>query len=346
MESKFNALKTNHTWDLVPKPHEVNIVGCKWIFKTKLNPDGSLDKHKERLVDRGFTQQYGIDYQDTFSPVVKLATVRLILALNVSKSWHLRQIDVNNAFLHGFLNEDVYMKQPPSFEDKSNPQFMCKLQNSIYGLKQSPRAWFSRLSEKLHHLGFHSPKADTSLFLFRHGQHIIYMLVYVDDIVIAGSSKEIVDRLVHNLSLSFSIKDLRRLNYFLGIKFTHNSGGIMLLQRKYASDLIHRVHMENCKSVSTHMSVSDKLAKYHGRLLSDNDAFKYRSMVGGLQYLTLTRPDISFTVIKVCQYLSKPTDMHWEAVKCIIRYIKGTIDTGLSIRKSHSTLLSIFTDAD
>lgn len=133
---------------------------------------------------------------------------------------------------------------------------------------------------------------------------------------------------------------------FLGIEVSHNSGGITLLQHKYGSDLLHRVHMENCKSVSTPMSVTDKLARDYGKVLSGDDAFKYRSMVGGLQYLTLTRPDISFTVNKVCQYLSKPTDVHWEAVKRILRYIKGTVNTRLHIRKSNSTLLSVFTDAD
>lgn len=255
---------------------------------------------------------------------MKLATVRLLLSLAVYKNWHLRQIDVNNVFLHGLLNEDVYIKQPPGFEDSKHPHHVCKLRKAIYGFKQSPRAWFSRLSDKLHHLGFTSSKADTSIFLFHHGHHIIYMLVYVDDIVIVGSSKEIVDHLVRKLSLSFPIKDLGRLNYFLGIEVNHNSGGVTLLQHKYALDLVHRAHMENCKSVSTPMSLTDKLAKDYGKLLSDEDAFKYRSMVEGLQYLTLTRPDISFALNKVCQYLSKPTDIHSEAVKRILRYIKGT----------------------
>ncbi|GKA17967.1 retrotransposon protein, putative, ty1-copia subclass [Tanacetum coccineum] len=346
MEDEFDALQKNNTWVLVPRPTGVNVVGCKWIFKLKQHPDGSIDKYKARVVARGFTQQYGVDYEDTFSPVVKPTTVRLILSLAVSRGWHLRQIDVSNAFLHGFLNEEVYMKQPPGFEDAHKPHYVCKLQKAIYGLKQSPRAWFSRLSNKLHQLGFRASKVDTSLFLFHHGNITIYMLVYVDDIVIVGSSQSVVDRLIHNLSSSFPIKDLGRLNYFLGIEVAHNSGGITLLQHKYASDLLHRVHMENCKSVSTPMSVTDKLARDSGTILSDDDAFKYRSMVGGLQYLTLTRPDISFAVNKVCQYLSKPTNIHWEAVKRILRYIKGTINTGLRIRKSNSTLLSVFTDAD
>ncbi|KAI3509338.1 hypothetical protein L1887_24546 [Cichorium endivia] len=172
------------------------------------------------------------------------------------------------------------------------------------------------------------------------------MLVYVDDIIIVGSSQQAVDKLIHALSSSFPIKDLGRLNYFLGVEVVHNSGGITLMQHKYASDLLHRANMMNCKSVSTPMSVTDKLAQDLGTPLNDEDTFKYRSMVGGLQYLTLTRPDISFPVNKVCQYLSKPTNVHWEAVKRILRYVKGTLSTGLHFRKSNSTLLSVFTDAD
>ncbi|XP_020251846.1 uncharacterized protein LOC109829137 [Asparagus officinalis] len=200
------------------------------------------------------------------------------------------------------------------------------------------------------HLGLNWPKNPatlyTSLFLFHHGGVTIYMLVYVDDIVVAGSSQSAVDQLLRALSSSFPIKDLGQLHYFLGIEVVYNSGGITLMQHKYASDLLHRAHMENCKSVSTPMSVTDKLARDCGTVLDDDDAFKYRSMVGGLQYLTLTRPDISFAVNKVCQYLSKPTDVHWEAVKRILRYVKGTAATGLYLRRSNSTLLSVFTDAD
>jgi histone deacetylase 1/2 len=346
MSAEFSALRQTGTWTLVPRPRHVNLVGCKWIFKTKHRPDGSIDRHKARLVARGFTQQHGIDYGDTFSPVVKPATVRLVLSLAVSRGWSLRQVDVSNAFLHGYLTEEVYMQQPPGFEDSQFPSHVCKLQRAIYGLKQSPRAWYSRLSERLLQLGFKASKADTSLFVFTQGGVQLYMLVYVDDIVIAGSSPVAIDRLVAALSASFPIKDLGALDFFLGLEASCNSGGMSLTQRKYALDLLHRVNMENCNSASTPLATGEKLSRDSGHVLGTNNATRYRSVVGGLQYLTLTRPDISFAVNKVCQFLSQPTEVHWEAVKRILRYVKGTINTGLQFRRSPSTGISVFTDAD
>jgi hypothetical protein len=193
MADEFSALCQTRTWVLVPRPPGVNIVGSKWVFKTKHKPDGSIEKHKARLVARGFTQQHGLDYGETFSPVVKPATVRLVLSLAVSRGWVLRQVDVSNAFLHGYLQEDVYMQQPPGFEDARFPSHVCKVQCALYGLKQSPRAWYARLSSRLYQLGFTSYKVDTSLFVFSQGPVHIYMLVYVDDIIIASSSSAAVE---------------------------------------------------------------------------------------------------------------------------------------------------------
>jgi hypothetical protein len=170
-----------------------------------------------------FTQQHVIDdYGDTIGPVVKPSTVRLVLSLAVSRGWSLRQVDVSNAFLHGFLAEDVYMQHPPGFEDVRYPSHVCKLQRSLYGLKQSSHAWYARLSELLLQLGFIASKADTSLFIFLRGGVQIFMLVYVNDIVIADSTLEAVDRLVQSLSESFPIKDMGWLEYFLGLEAAYN----------------------------------------------------------------------------------------------------------------------------
>jgi histone deacetylase 1/2 len=186
----------NNTWRLVPAPPGQHVISCKWIFKLKYKADGTIERHKARLVARGFTQQYGVDYTDTFSPVIKPTTVRLILAIAFSKGWQLRQIDNQNAFLHGEIQEEVYMTQPPGYVDPTQPGYVCRLQKSLYGLKQAPRAWYSKLTMKLQELGFVPSRADTSLFIFTSATVTIYMLIYVDDIIIVGSRQSAVDNLL------------------------------------------------------------------------------------------------------------------------------------------------------
>jgi histone deacetylase 1/2 len=255
-------------------------------------------------------------------------------------------LDVQNAFLHGNLEEEVFMRQPPGFESKTHPHFVCKLDKSLYGLKQAPRAWYYRLSSKLQSLGFKPSKADVSLFVYNKGGVVIFLLVYVDDIIVASSSTAAIEALLKDLHADFALKDLGELHYFLGIEVKKASNGILLTQQKYTSDLLHRVCMRNCKPMNTPMSSTDKLSVHDGDLLGPKDGTEYRSIVGALQYLTLTRPGISFVVNKVCQFLHKPTTVDWSAVKRILRYLQFTTDMGLRIRKSPSTLASAFSDAD
>ena len=183
MEEEHAALLRNQTWDLVPRPPRSNVVTGKWIFKHKLQADGSLERYKARWVLRGFTQRPGVDFDETFSPVVKPATVRTVLSLALSRRWPIHQLDVKNAFLHGTLSETVYCAQPPGFEDPARPDFVCRLNRSLYGLKQAPRAWYSRFATYLLSLGFVEAKSDTSLFVYRRGTNTIYLLLYVDDIL-------------------------------------------------------------------------------------------------------------------------------------------------------------------
>ncbi|KAK1646409.1 hypothetical protein QYE76_064214 [Lolium multiflorum] len=191
MDEVYLALKSNRTWHLVPSGAGKNVIDYKWFYKVKHRADGSVYRYKARLVAEVFKQRYGIDYEDTFSPVVKAATIRLVPSLAVSRNWHLRQLDVKNAFLHGVLEEEVYMRQPRGYEEKLG--YICKLDKALYGLKQAPRAWYSRLSSKLQCLGFSASKADTSVFFYNKGGVSIFMLIYVDDIVVASSSEEVVD---------------------------------------------------------------------------------------------------------------------------------------------------------
>lgn len=278
---------------------------------------------------KDFRQRYGIDYEDTFSSVVKSATIRLVLSLAVARNWCLRQLDVQNVFLHGVLEEEVYMKQPPGYQSVSHPSYVCKLDKALYGLKQTPRAWYSRLSSKLLQLGFVASKADTSLFIYKKKAVTIYLLLYVDDIIVASSSPTVVQALLDDLRSDFALKDLGTLTYFLGIEVNQCSDGLLLTQEKYTNDIIDRIGMRNCKTMNTPMASDAKLSLDDGDPPSAEDATSYRSIVGALQYLTLTRPDISFSVNKVCQFLHAPTTHHWSAVKRIIRYLQGTVGLGI-----------------
>jgi histone deacetylase 1/2 len=230
MYLEYNALVKNKTWHLVPPRKGINVIDCKWVWKIKYKADGSLDKYKGRLVAKGFKQRYGIDYEDTFSPVIKMSTIRIILSIAVSKGWSMRQLDVQNAFLHGILDEEVYMRQPPGYVDKTRPNYVCKLDKALYGLKQAPRAWYARLSTKLVALGFHASKADTSLFYFNKGSVIVFVLVYVDDIIVVSSTPEATSGLLRNLKEAFALKDLGDLHYFLGMEVTKVRDGIILSQ--------------------------------------------------------------------------------------------------------------------
>jgi len=228
MEEEFSALMSNNTWTLVPRPPGANIVTGKWIFRHKFHADGSLDRYKARWVLRGFTQRPGVDYHETFSPVVKPATVRTVLSLALSQDWPIHQLDVKNAFLHGTLSETVYCSQPTGFVDTALPSHVCKLNKSLYGLKQAPRAWYSRFATHLLALGFTEAKSDTSLFIYRRGTDTVYLLLYVDDIVLTASSPALLRSTISALQREFSMKDLGALSHFLGIAVHRRPDGLFL----------------------------------------------------------------------------------------------------------------------
>jgi histone deacetylase 1/2 len=346
MADEFQALLRNNTWRLVPPQSGINIIDSKWVFKVKKHADGTIERYKARLVAKGFKQRYGLDYADTFSPVVKPTTIRLLLSLAVTRGWSLRQLDIQNAFLHGVLEEEVYMRQPPGFVDPSCPQHLCRLEKALYGLKQAPRAWHARLGSVLRTHGFVPSTADTSLFLFQRPQLTVYLLVYVDDIIVISSSESATDRLVTALGADFAVKDLGKLHYFLGLEVTHCDAGLTLTQQKYSLDLLRRSGMLKCKTATTPMSATDRLSALDGDLLSSDDATEYRSLVGGLQYLTITRPDLSYAINRVCQFLHAPRDSHMTDVKRILRYLRHTAQFGLHFRSNPSTVLAAFSDAD
>ena len=240
MEEEMVALHSNETWELVPRPHNTNIVGSKWIFHTKFHSDGTIDRYKARLVAQGFTQVPDIDYSHTFSPVVKASTVQIVLSLAVMQKWPLHQLVVKNAFLNGQLSDTVFMEQPPGFIDEKFPLHVCRLRKALYGLKQAPRAWFHRLSTFLFSLGFSCSRADTSLFIFHRDATLLYLPVYVDDIILTGNNPSLISTFIARLNNEFATKDLGQLNYFLGLEVTYTDDGLFLTQAKYAHDILIR----------------------------------------------------------------------------------------------------------
>jgi histone deacetylase 1/2 len=272
MQDEYYALILNKTWTLVPPSSNKNIIYCKWVYRIKRHADGTIDRYKARLVAKGFKQRYGIDYEDTFSHVVKIATARIVLSISVSHGWSLRQLDVKNAFLHGVLEEEVYMRQPPGFEHPDAPRHLCKLDKALYGLKWAPRAWYSRLSAKLQEFGFFPSKGDTSLFLYDKSGVTIFVFIYVDDIIVTSSSDDAISVLCKSLNAHFAIKDLGDLHYFLGIEVQRTHDGLLLTQEKYAHDLLTRVGMLDCKSAPTPLSASEPLSLHQGTPLGPDDS--------------------------------------------------------------------------
>nr|DAD45035.1 TPA_asm: hypothetical protein HUJ06_003265 [Nelumbo nucifera] len=330
MYDEFDALVQNGTWELV--------------FRTKRLPDGSVDKYKARLVTKGFHQCPGVDYHDTFSPIVKPTTICLVLSLAVSRGWSLRQLDVNNAFLQGHLLEDVYMAQPPGFIDQDNPTHVCKLKKAIYGLKQALRVWYYELRQFLLQSGFINSYADSSLFVLHSGDTTIFLLVYVDDIIVTGNSHQSIQCLIDLLAQRFLMKDLGALSYFLGIEVLTTSSGMVLTQRRYITDLLARTNMSGAKPVATPLATDGTLSLYSGTTLTDPT--EYRNIVGSLQYLCLTRPDIAYAVNKLSQFMHRPMSEHWNAAKRLLRYLCGTLTHGLFLPKENPLSLHAFSDAD
>ncbi|KAG8478459.1 hypothetical protein CXB51_028363 [Gossypium anomalum] len=347
VQAEYDALIANSTWELRPFPPDCKAIGCKWLFKVKTNPDGSIARRKARLVAKGCSQVPGCDFKETFSPVVKPATIRIILSIAVTKGWSLRQVDVNNAFLNGDLTEEVFMQQPPGFVQSgpSGERLVCCLTKALYGLRQAPRAWFHKLEQFLVSIGFIQSKSDASLFVRSSSTVTLYVLVYVDDIVITGSSSDEITCFVQQLHNKFALEDMGELHYFLGIEVSRSSSGnLHVSQRKYIRELLDRGSMSNAKSVPTPMVSSSVLSNNEGTPLTDPT--EYRSLAGALQYIILTRPDIAYAVNRVCQFMHAPTTSHMVALKRILRYLHGTSSHGLVFRRSDRLSLVGYADAN
>ncbi|XP_014517256.1 uncharacterized protein LOC106774731 [Vigna radiata var. radiata] len=324
MQEELTALEQNHTWTITTLPPNKKAIGCKWVYKIKRNADGTIDRFKTRLVAKGYTQMEGIDYFDTFSPV------------------HLKQLDVNNAFLHGDLYEEVYMQLPPGVT-ATGPNQACLLHKSLYGLKQASRQWYDKLSSFLLSQDFTQTSGDHSLFTKHNGDNITIMIVYVDDIILSGNDINDINHITNMLNDRFKIKNLGNLSYFLGFEVARSSEGIHLSQRKYALDLLNETGMLNVAPVSTPMNFSTKVCS-QGDPVDDPAAF--RRLIGRLIYLTNTRPDITYAVHRLSQHVASPTKLHHQAAFRIMCYIKQTPGQGIFLKAINTLTLKAYSDSD
>ena len=298
---------------------------------------------KSRLVVFGNLQKEGIDYTETFAPVAKMVTVRAFLAIAASKNWELHQMDVHNAFLHGDLTEEVYMKLPPGFES-SSPTKVCRLRKSLYGLKQAPRCWFAKLVSALKDYGFLQSYSDYSLFTYTRGQIQLNVLVYVDDLIISGNDSRAVQTFKSYLSDCFHMKDLGSLKYFLGIKVAWSSADLFLCQRKYTIDIISETGLLGAKPVGFPMEQNHKLGLASSDVLLDPEP--YRRLVGRLIYIAVTRPNIAYSVHILSQFMHQPRTDHWDAALRVVRYLKGTPGQGILLRSDSDLTLQGWCDSD
>ena len=338
MQKEFEALRANNTWELVALPKGKKPISCKWVYKIKYKADGSLERCKARLVVRGFTQKEGVDYTETFSPVVKMTTIRSLIAVAVKKHWPIYQMDVNNAFLHGDLHEDIYMK-PPQGLPVSSGNIVCKLKKSLYGLKQASRQWYAKLSDTLRSVGFQHSQNDYSLFCKQQDSCFLFVAVYVDDIIVTGNDPDEINTLKVFLDNKFRIKDLGELNYFLGMEVTKFPNGVALTQKKFAADLIKEFHCDRLPPTNCPLGPLCKSAD-EADLFAD--VTTYRKLMGKLNYLTNTRPDIAFSVQYLSQFLQAPTKSQWTATLHTLRYIKRDPSQGLFFNNSHDFNLTAY----
>jgi hypothetical protein len=333
--NEYQSLMENKTWELVQLPPGRQPISSKWVFKIKSKPDGTVDRYKARLVARGYTQKQGIDFDETYAPVVHRTSLRALLSYGLNHNMIMHQMDVVTAFLNGQLAEEIYMTQPEGFVSPGEENLVCKLNRSLYGLKQSPRCWNQVLDEYLKSLGFFQSSADQCVYVRNTNGVKTLLAVYVDDIVLLSDNEQSMSEIKTALSSRFQMKDLGQLHFCLGINMVFSDDSIKLSQPHYTQQILDKYNMRNCNSVSTPMATDVKLVKDDGSNAVDKTV--YQSIVGSLLYLsTATRPDIAYAVGVLSRFTSAPTQTHLTAAKRVLRYLKGSIDQGLVYTKSDS----------
>ena len=352
MESEIQSMYDNQVWNLVDLPEGKKIVRNKWVFKRKIDMNGNITTYKARLVAKGFTQIQGIDYDETFSPVAMIKSIRIMLAIAAFYDYEIWQLDVKTAFLNGKLEEEVYMVQPQGFEDPKNSSKVCKLHRAIYGLKQASRSWNKRFDEEIKNLGFIQSKEEPCVYKKVSGSHILFLILYVDDILLMGNDKSLMEQTKKSLKIIFSMKDMGEAQYILGIKIYRDRSRklIGLSQKLYIDKILERFHMENSKKGNVPMSGSVQLSKSQCAMSrKDIEYMKnvpYASAIGSIMYaMTCTRPDVAYALSMTSRHQATPGPEHWTAVKNILRYLKRTKNKFLVFGGQRELIVEGYTDA-
>ena len=345
MDEEYAALLHNKTWEVEDRPPGTNVLPVKWIFKRKRDAAGNIERYKARLVVVGCRQREGLDYNEIYAPVGKHATLRTLLAVTAHRDLELHQLDVANAFLNGELEEDLWMQQPPGFAVGGSDR-ACHLRKTLYGLKQSPRAWYANLRSQLEAIGFNASVADPGLFIMMAGSgDWTYVLIHVDDILIAGLA-EGVTLVKTKLAEVFKIKDMGESSFYLGMDIIRDRGmkTLLLTQKRYVADLMDKF-ASHAKSKKVPLSPATKLTKAGEPM--DQTVVSYSEIIGSLMYLAVcTRPDLSQSVGALARYMANPTEDHLAAAKHVLAYISGTLDYGLFFGGSDLLELQGFADSD
>ncbi|GKB90299.1 retrovirus-related pol polyprotein from transposon TNT 1-94, partial [Tanacetum coccineum] len=344
MQEELNQFIANDVWELVPQPKNMTIIGTKWVFRNKLDENGIVSRNKARLVAQGYNQQEGIDYDETYAPVARLESIRILLAYACALDFKLFQMDVKSAFLNGFINEEVYVAQPPGFIDFEKPDHVYKLKKALYGLKQAPKAWYDRLKAFLIKHEYKMGMVDNTLFTKKKSSNLIIVQIYVDDIIFGSTCQDMCDEFAKIMHDEFEMSMMGELNFFLGLQIKQMEDGIFFNQSKYIKEMLKKFGLEDSKPMKTPMSSDTKLTK--DEECESVDSTKYRGMIGSLLYLTASRPDIMFSVCLCAHFQEAPKTSHLEAVKRIFRYIKGTTHLGLWYPKGTGIETVVYADSD
>ena len=342
MKDKFDSLVANNTWKLVDPPPDRRVLPGKWVYKLKRGHQGKILRHKSRWVVRGFMQQEGLDYNETFATVVKPMSYKTLFAIAAALDLETEQTDVKTAFLYGNIDEEIYVAQPEGLSNGTKQ--VCRLNKALYGLKQSPRVWYNTLADYLRELGFEPLAADLSVFAKGH----TFVAIYVDDLLLVGPSKPDIQAIKDCLNANFDMTDLGPCSYYLGMSVTRDRPNctLRLGQRGYMEKVLQDFSMWESNPVDTPMAGNDLVKAPEGYQAPEDLRATFQSAVGSLMYAMLgTRPDIAYAVSKVSRFTSNPDKSHWQAVKRILRYLRGTVDADL-VYRGPLTQLEGYTDAD